>query len=190
MTTQPTRLLFVRHGTATRMTEELRDPPLAPRGREEAAETAAHLAALLAGQRPRLLASPLARTTETATIIGAALGLAPEPAAAFAEIPWTDGQPVISRAADIKDWLGRFWGDMPTAQRAWAAGVVEAAHALSGLVVVVSHFVPINVLVGHARGSDRVLEFRPRPASVTIFNRGPDGLMVEALGAEDETLFA
>ncbi|GGB26239.1 hypothetical protein GCM10011505_04360 [Tistrella bauzanensis] len=184
------RLLFIRHGSAMRMTEDLRDPGLTARGRDEAAATASQLAVALAGMNPHLLASPLARTQETAAIIGAAIGCRAVPAPAFAEVPWTDGQPVVSRAADITDWLGRGWGDMPAAQQRWAGDVVAAARQLTGLVVVVSHFVPINVMVGHARGSDRVLEFRPRPASVTVITRNGGDFAIESLGSEDETLFA
>jgi broad specificity phosphatase PhoE len=51
----------------------------------------------------------------------------------------------------------------------WRAGVLDAAFACPHDAVVFSHFVPVNVLTGHATGSDRVACFLPDHTSITVF---------------------
>ncbi|HZD26542.1 MAG TPA: histidine phosphatase family protein, partial [Alphaproteobacteria bacterium] len=53
--------------------------------------------------------------------------------------------------------------------------------------VVVSHFVAINVAVGHALGDDRVVQFRPDNGSITVLESDGARLSVVELGAEAET---
>jgi ribonuclease H / adenosylcobalamin/alpha-ribazole phosphatase len=76
----PTALVLVRHGVTTFTVENrfsgVGDPPLIEQGRQQARATAAALVAR--GGIERIVSSPLSRCRETATIIGAALGIAVE----------------------------------------------------------------------------------------------------------------
>ena len=188
-------LLVLRHGAAAPATDGDRDPGLSLRGRAQAAIAAEavveRLGAIAGGSGPvRLLASPLRRTHQTAAIIAARIGCAVEVVPAFAEIPWRGAQPVVERGADVRDWMTRTWPDMPAPQRAWRDGVLAAVRSIDGVAVIATHFVPLNVLVGAARGSDRVLLFRPAHAALNQFRRvGPD-LHVRALGPEQPDMFA
>src|SRR5688500_8715187 len=81
------RLILIRHGESlgnVSGTMQGRDDPLTDRGRRQAREIAAHLAAR--GDIQHIYASPLARAFETSQIIGAAMGVEPEPRESFAEI--------------------------------------------------------------------------------------------------------
>jgi broad specificity phosphatase PhoE len=81
------RLLLVRHGeTVGNILRQLQgdDDPLTERGRRQAREVAAYLAGR--GDVRALYASPLIRAFETAQVIGAAVGLAPQPRPGLAEI--------------------------------------------------------------------------------------------------------
>ncbi len=81
------RLLLVRHGESLgNVTKVLqgRDDPLTDRGRSQARMIARHLASRADVQN--VYASPLARAFETSQIIGAAIGVAPEPRENLAEI--------------------------------------------------------------------------------------------------------
>jgi probable phosphoglycerate mutase len=73
----PTTLVLVRHGVTTFTIEKrfsgVGDPPLIEQGRQQARLVAAELAT--AGGIQRIVSSPLARSRETATIIGSLLGL-------------------------------------------------------------------------------------------------------------------
>ena len=98
------QLLLVRHGeSAGNLTRILqgRDDPLTERGRRQARELAAHLAAR--GDVRAIYTSPLARAAETARIIGGAVGLTPEPREGLAEIN-------VGKAEGFtfEDWAARF----------------------------------------------------------------------------------
>jgi glucosyl-3-phosphoglycerate phosphatase len=84
------RLILVRHGV-TDWNREGRwqgrlDPPLSESGRYEATLVAARIAADPDLRPARVLASTLARATETATVIGQAVGVAIEPEPRLVEI--------------------------------------------------------------------------------------------------------
>jgi glucosyl-3-phosphoglycerate phosphatase len=84
------RLILVRHGV-TDWNREGRwqgrlDPPLSESGRHEASLVAARIAADPDLRPARVLASTLARATETATVIGQAVGVAIEPEPRLVEI--------------------------------------------------------------------------------------------------------
>ncbi len=98
------RLLLVRHGESQgNVTQVLqsREEPLTERGRRQAREIAAHLAG--EANVSAIYASPLARAYETAQIIGARLGIAPEPREGLAEI--SVGSAV---GLTFKEWSTRF----------------------------------------------------------------------------------
>lgn len=108
------RLILVRHGESlgnvTRRMQE-REDPLTDRGRAQAREIAAHLRAR--GDIGAIYASPLARARETSQIIGAAVGIAPQPREALAEIN-------VGSAAGMsfEDWSIQF----PAEAERWRLG--------------------------------------------------------------------
>ena len=53
--------------------------------------------------------------------------------------------------------------------------------------VIFSHFIAINVAVGHATGEDRVRVFRPDNGSITTFETDGGTLRLITLGREAET---
>ena len=98
------RLLLVRHGESLgNVTQVLqgRDDPLTDRGRRQAGEIAAHLAT--SHNVRAIYASPLARAYETAQIIGARIGIDPQPREGLAEI--NVGSAV---GLTFENWTARF----------------------------------------------------------------------------------
>ncbi len=98
------RLLLVRHGqTLGNVLRQLQDEhdPLTDLGRRQAGEVATYLASL--GAVTALYSSPHQRALDTAQIIGATLGHAPQPRPAWAEIN-------VGRAAGhtFADWRTAF----------------------------------------------------------------------------------
>jgi broad specificity phosphatase PhoE len=115
----PPTLLFVRHGETPDNRAGLilghRDPPLTPRGRRQAAELAPRLAGLGIAA---LWTSPLRRARETAEILGAQLGIAPQELEALME-------------SDRGAWEGRRVADLavedPAGHAAFEAGAADFA---------------------------------------------------------------
>ncbi len=65
--------------------------------------------------------------------------------------------------------------------------VVEALRALSEDTIVVSHYIAINVAVGHALGDARVTCFRPDYCSCTLLDVADGRLVLIELGAQGAT---
>ncbi len=174
------RLYLVRHGKATGSWETHPDPGLDDLGREQAEALAASLKSK--GPLP-LLTSPLRRTRETAAAIERCWGIQAQIEPRVAEIP----SPSINQLHRA-EWLRRVlqgrWPDMDQSMEFWRSQVVQTLVELTQDTVVVSHFVAINVAVGHALKDDRVTYFRPENCSCTILDVQGDSLRVVELGME------
>lgn len=198
----PLTVVMVRHGE-TAMTQDKRlsgssepGPPLAPAGREQARRAAELVAAVgdtLWSDLPvptSVIASPMVRTLETATVIGARLGLPVAVDPAFAECDFGDWQGLTP------DDLERGW---PGAVERWYAGEgsapggeslhdvgVRVAAGMDGLmtggtartVVVVSHVMAIRaaVGVGFEMPTASWARLRVLPGSLTVLQRWADGM--------------
>lgn len=182
-------LYLVRHGQATGGIAEDPDPGLNELGREQAEAVARTLAPL--GPMP-LISSPMRRTRETADAFLKHWGgdARIEPRVSEIDFPTTSLE-------ERHDWLlkimpGR-WSD-PVARAAegvdldaWRAGVIEALKEIPESSVITSHFVAINVVVGHLLGDDLVVKFRPDNCSVTIVERVGNELRLVEQGREADT---
>jgi broad specificity phosphatase PhoE len=103
------RLILVRHGQSVGNVEQRiqgKDDPLTDFGRRQAAAAGEALAAR--GDITHLYASPLARAFETASTIGRAIGMQPDPLEGFAEID----------PGDASGLLWTEWAEMFPAQAA------------------------------------------------------------------------
>ena len=165
-------LHLVRHG---RVVEHLLDgsenPGLSAMGRLQAQAVSAVLEA------DYLASSPLQRAIETAEPISIAHDLDVMTVPAVGEVvpPHLDGE---DRRAFLQVFMTGAWADQPDELRAWRDGVLEAMRDLDargGHVVVVSHYVAINVAAGAAMGDDRTTVFHPDNTSVNDFTLGSDG---------------
>lgn len=180
------RLTLVRHGRAESSWDAQADPGLNDMGRDQAWSMAEALDA--AGPKA-LVVSPRRRTIETAAFVETALGIKAVIDPAVGEIPTPVG---LAVSAERGAWLAELftgrWSDVDDpALLDWREGVVEALRAMVTDTVVVSHFVAINVAVGHALEDDRLVCFRPDNCSQTILENDRGRLGVIELGREAET---
>jgi broad specificity phosphatase PhoE len=67
---------------------------------------------------------------------------------------------------------------------AWRSALLDSVQAMAGDAVIFSHFIAINVVVGAATNSDRVLNFRPDHASITTVDVTEQGVAIKSLGRE------
>jgi broad specificity phosphatase PhoE len=190
-------LYVVRHGHVTPEPADAADPELSPEGHSQAAEVADELRARLPAALP-VFTSPLRRCRETAAPLCALWGLEPIVEPRVAEVP---GPP--PSALSREEWLRRaLIADWPalisfgetleagydTFLEGWRAGVLAAIRDRPQDAVIFSHFVPVNVLTGHATGSDQVICFQPDHTSVTVFNTTGDRIQLVERGRDRRSI--
>jgi broad specificity phosphatase PhoE len=177
------RLYLVRHGRAAATFAEARDPGLDPTGVAQAEEVAARLAPL--GPRP-IVASPLRRTRETAAPLELRWRRTARIEPAVAEIP-APVDDLVQRGAWLPGAMAGRWSELAPELQAWRRRVIAALAAIPEASVVVSHYIAINVAVGHATGDDRVVSFAPDHCSVTIVDVEGGALRLVERGGEAAT---
>ena len=175
------RIYLIRHGrAATTWDDRDPDPGLDDVGRAQAAARAAEFA----GREPLpLVTSPLRRTRETVATLERQWNTIARVDPRVGEIQSpsnANGQ----RTEWLKNVLQRHWREFGRPLQSWRNQVLEALLGITCDTVVVSHFVAINVAVGHALGDDRVTCFRPDNCSCTVLDIQGNRLQLVELGAE------
>ena len=185
-----TTLYLVRHAKPAAAWGETADAGLDDTGRMQARRAAEELSAL--GRKLPILSSPLKRCRETAAPLGVLWNSEVEIFSPVAEIP----SPPLS-SADKQQWLANAMaGDWAQLQAsapvgspdysAWRNDMLAALRALPGDAVIFSHYIAINVILGAAQNSEKVIVFRPGHASITQVGVTPDAVRVIKLGREAE----
>lgn len=185
------RLYLVRHAKPAAVWGEDPDPGLEAIGKQQAASAAKTLAETIA--HVPILSSPLRRCRETAAPLSERWRSVIRIFPAVAEIP----SPPLAAAAR-RDWLAtamqgtwtqlyeaasKDWTDYSI----WRRSVIDALLAIPHDCVICTHYIAINVAVGAATASDRVVCFRPDHASITVLDTSREGLQIHSLGREAET---
>ena len=159
------------------------DPPLAPRGLEQARRV---VQALAGDAVTALYTSPLARARQTATPLADALGLEPVVEPDIAEFDSADPSyvPIEElRAAGDPRWQALARGDLysagvdPVAFRARVVAAVEAVALRhpGGRAVLFTHAGACNAYLGHVLGQAKSIWFAPAYCSVSRVGAARDG---------------
>jgi broad specificity phosphatase PhoE len=181
-------LYLVRHARPASTYGDSVDPGLDDTGLSQAVQAAAELQKL--PNRLPVYTSPLRRCRETAKPLGDAWGVQP---IVFPEIGEVPSPPLALK--ERQEWLRKGmasdWAALQASAppgspdyAAWRAALLDAVRAMAGDVVIFSHFIAINVVIGAARKSEQVISFRPDHASITVVEAGEGGIAVKALGRE------
>lgn len=201
----PTLVLFVRHGQTPTTGKVLpgRAPGLhlADKGKEQAEQVAARIAALQTDKRKvaAVYASPLERTRETAAPIARALGLRVRRNRGLLEADfgdWTGAE--LKKLYKKPEWrtvqrnpsgfrfpAGESFTEMQ-ARICGAVGALRAAHA-GDTIVAVSHADPIKAAVAHAMGThldlfQRIVISTCSISGIAWTTDGPIALTVNSTG--------
>jgi len=177
------RIYLVRHGRAAADWGSHVDPGLDDVGRTQAEAMASELAPK--GPLP-LVASPLRRTRETAAVLERRWELGARIEPRVGEIP-SPVEDLAARAEWLRGIMPCRWPELAETLQRWREAVVEALRALSEDTIVVSHYIAINVAVGHALGDARVTCFRPDYCSCTLLDVADGRLVLIELGAQGAT---
>ena len=171
------KIVLVRHGRPDEgHAERPHDPPLAVEGRRQALAAAALLAREGIG---RIVTSPLLRARQTADPLVERLGLAPDVVDG-----WAEADRHVARYRSVEtlraqgeaEWRRfladpvRYMGGDPDAFRGGVLGALAALIAggpRDEHVAVFTHGLPINVVLSHALGLERIVHFPPGYGSVT-----------------------
>lgn len=178
-------IFLVRHGEAAASWGQESDPGLSELGREQAEQAARGLL----GQLPddvRLISSPLARAQETAVPLARELGAQVAIDDAYREIP--SPVPLAERQDWLRAFMGQQWAEQGKELHQWRQAMIDGLCALEGPVVIFTHFLVINTVVGHALDRLETLSFFPGNGSVTQLCRSGDNLHLVALGDQMESV--
>ena len=177
------RVYIVRHGHAAAGFDVV-DPGLDDLGQAQAGEAAGKLVV----QGPaRILTSPLRRARETALPLARLWKREPIIENAVAEIPTPPQFDVVERVSWLRGFMSGSWHEADATLAGWRHHVVETLIRMTEDTVVFSHFIAINVGVGHVIGDDRVVVFSPDNCSITVFETDGRTLKLVERGHEAAT---
>jgi broad specificity phosphatase PhoE len=128
-----------------------------------------------------VLVSPMLRTRETAAALERRWSIEATVEPAVGEIPKPAGDAV--GGTWLRDVMRGTWSDSPGFEP-WRSGVIERLASITTDTVVVSHFVAINVAVGHALADDRAVCFMPQNCSRTVLDIDGDRFSLVELGEQ------
>ncbi len=177
------KIYLVRHGKAMAGWGMEKDPGLDDLGHAQAKAAALTLAPL--GPLP-ILTSPLARTRETSMPLAKIWQLEPRVEKRVGEIRFPSETPA-DRVRWLKEVMVDQWPNLDRDLRQWRQEVIEALVSIDTDTVVFTHYIAINVAVGHATEDDRVVCFRPDNASITVLKSDGNNLLLIERGTEAVT---
>jgi broad specificity phosphatase PhoE len=176
------RLHLVRHARVGEEAVDGRDnPSLSDTGRRQAHA----LARSLPVNVDYLASSPLRRALETAGPIATATGLDVDVVPGIGEVV-PNGLDADQRRQLLLELMGGRWEEQTDWLKEWRRSVLDTLSKLAQWgqdVLVVTHFVAINIAAGAARADDRVTVFRPPNTSLSTFTLSGDRLEVVELGS-------
>ena len=112
--------------------------------------------------------------------MAARLGLEPEVSAVFREIP--SPVPLAERQSWLRAFMAQQWHEQTDDLHAWRRDMRDAVAQFSQPVVVFTHFLVINAIVGDVLNKPETLVFYPDNGSVTHLRRKAGELALIALG--------
>jgi broad specificity phosphatase PhoE len=127
------------------------------------------------------------RAQETASFLALAWNTTATIDNRFAEVP----TPADLTFEDRPSWLGSVmsgsWLNLSEELQSWRQTMIDATLQFREDCVVFSHFVAINVIVGAATNTDKLISFRPGNASITLISNADKTLSVVYRGLQAKT---
>ena len=172
-----TRVHLVRHGRAAAGWDTDPDPGLDDVGRGQASATAIDLATLASSEHD-VVSSPLRRCRETAGFLLERWDRPPTDLVIVdhvREIPSPPGIPMTERVEWLRRAMAGAWADLGSPYTDFRDGVIEFVRSRTRPVVVFSHFIAINAVIGACLGDDRLVIDSLDNASVTVVDVDASG---------------
>jgi len=179
------QIYLVRHGQAASGWDQDLDPPLSALGQTQALEAAEQLCKSISNiNELQCVSSPIKRAYETATffatrskkeiIIEPRVAEIPSPIEDMNErMPW-----LISIMKDE-------WQNLSPELNRWRNDCIKYLDSLTQDTIIFSHYIAINVIIGHCQKSEQVISYHPDNCSIHHFENTP--LRVISLGEQAQT---
>ena len=177
------KIYLVRHGRATSSWGLEKDPGLDNLGHAQAQAAAQKLAPL--GPLP-IITSPRARARDTAMPLAKIWNIEPVIEERIGEIRFPAENPA-NRVEWLKTIMTDQWPNLDRNLRQWREDVIEALISIEADAVVFTHYIAINVAVGHATEDNRVVSIRPDNASITVLETIGNSINLVKRGDEADT---
>ena len=176
-----TTLHLIRHGEAAASWQQNPDPGLSEQGRGQAVSLVPDLSLQ---PLDHLVSSPLRRAQETAAPLAAARQLPVIIERAFREIPTPPLIALENRLAWLKSCAHQTGGEADPVVLEWRDDILQALQSLDGQVVIFTHFMVMNMVLGHLRGVDQLVCYQPDYCSILSLQKTGTRLQLLNVGRQ------
>lgn len=181
-----TQIYLVRHGQAEAGWDQDINPPLSKLGQQQAQMAAKVLCESIANIKDfQCIASPIKRAHETAQYFANAAKKEIIIENRVAEIP-SPMQDLQERMPWLMSVMKDEWPNLSPALNAWRNDCIAFICSLKQDSIIFSHYIAINVMIGHCQHNEQVISYHPDNCSIHHFENEPQ-LHIVSLGKQAET---
>jgi len=182
-----TKIYSVRHGEAAAGWDQDLDPPLSPLGYEQARVAAQTLTRIVANPKTiQCISSPIKRAHQTAQAFAELIQKEIIIEHRVAEIPSPISE-VQKRMPWLKSVMQDSWPNLSPELNLWRNNCINYIKSLENDCVIFSHYIAINVLIGHCQNNNAVINFHPDNCSIHQFEMQKGKLQLVQLGEQAKT---
>ena len=186
---QAIQIALVRHGRASGGWDTALDPELDDLGHSQARDVANELDQIFVGKEVEIISSPLLRCQQTASAFAKLRVLPVRVCTEVTEIPSPNGVAMAERVAWLREVMQGRWSDLDENYLVFRDRLVEFVRAIERDMVIFSHFVAINAVIGALTNDDRLVIRSLDNCSVTLLECDAKGkLRIAQSGHEADTL--
>jgi broad specificity phosphatase PhoE len=181
-----TQIFLIRHGEAAAGWGQDLDPPLSKLGKKQALDAAQYLFENVPNiENFQCLSSPIKRAHETAQAFADISGKKVDIQAKVAEIP-SPIDDVHERMPWLMNVMQEEWQNLSPLLNDWRQSCIDYISSLQHDSVIFSHYIAINVIIGHCQQDNKVISYYPDNCSIHHFENSPE-LHIVKLGKQAKT---
>lgn len=180
------KIYIIRHGQAAASWDQDEDPPLSELGQQQAQQVSTTLPGIIPNLDDiQIISSPIKRAFQTAQPFVKACQKPLHIEKSVSEMP-----SAIENVRERMPWLMSVmkdqWTNLSPNLLAWRQQCLDYLNSLEKDSVIFSHYIAINVAIGHCQKNDAVICYRPDNTSIHVFENRPQ-LQIISLGKQADT---
>lgn len=182
-----TKLYIIRHGEAAAGWGKDTDPALSDKGVLQAEQAAQELKRICPNiENLHCYSSPVKRAFQTAEIVAGEHGLDISIALAVAEIP-NKHLDMKARLPWLKEIMSSSWNELSDELQQWRQECIDFVSQLEHDSLIFSHYIAINILIGHCQKNNKLISYHPDNCSIHQFETQPELRLIK-LGKQAQTV--